>query len=84
MKMVLAVGLLLLCACGSGGISKQKKAAEKNTQHVAVPTDSALKGHSDRVNTASTAVEEPQINTAASGQHRAIEEKANHATPVNE
>ena len=84
MKMVLAVGLLLLCACGSGGISKQKKAAEKNTQHVAVPTDSALKGHSDRVNTASTAVEEPQINTAASGQHQAIEEKANRATTVNE
>ena len=72
MKMVLAVGLLLLCACGSGAISKQKKAAETNTQHVAVPTDSALKGHSDRVNTVSTAVEEPQINTTASEQHRAI------------
>ena len=83
MKMVLAVGLLLLCACGSGAISKQKKAAEKNTQHVAVPTDSALKGHSDRVNTASTAVGEPQIKTAASGQHRAIAGKANHCERGN-
>ena len=84
MKIMLAVGLLLLFACGSGGISKQKKAAEKNTQHVAVPTDSALMGRSDSVNTASTAVEEPQINTAASGQHQAIEGKANRATTVNE
>ena len=83
MKMVLAAGLLLLFACGSGGISKQKKAAEKNTQHVAVPTDSALKGHSDRVNTASIAVGEPQINTTASDQPRAIEGKANRATTVN-
>ena len=84
MKIMLAAGLLLLCACGSGAISKQKKAAETNTQHVAVPTDSVLKGHSDRANTVSTSVGEPQINTAASGQHQAIEEKANHATPVNE
>ena len=84
MKIMLAVGLLLLCACGSGGISKQKKAAEKNTQHVAVPTNNALKDHSDRVNTASTAAGEPQINTAASGQHQAIEGKANRATTVNE